>query len=154
MKEQRSKSSLSFYLQILVLLAVFLAVSMVLIQVFAAARRMSRAARSETEGVTLCRSAAEAFAAGGDTAGTAALLGAAQQGDTLTVYYDERLAPLPAASGGWAYCLTLTAAEQAQTAGTLRSAHITVCSAAGAQCAALDTEAYRPAQEGGGADGT
>ncbi len=148
MNEQRVKSSFSFYLQILILLAVFLSVGVVLVQVFAAARGMSRAARAETDGTTLCRSAAEAFGASGTAEATAALLGGTADGETVTCYYDAAIRAA-APDSAWTYRVTVNVSEEETAAGTIAAAHIEAYAADGTVCASLDTETYLPGTKGG-----
>jgi type II secretory pathway pseudopilin PulG len=140
------KGSLGFYLQILILLAVFLASAAVLVQVFAASRAASLRAARENDAAALARSAAEAFAAEGTAAGTARLLGAEAGTETgFSARFDETLR---AAADG-AYCLTVTVRETAAAAGSLAAAHIAVTGTDGTEYAVLDTEKYLPG--GGGA---
>ncbi len=151
MKQQREKNGFSFYLQILILLAVFLAVSMVLVQVFGAARAMSRRARDVTAGTSLCRSAAEAFAAGGTAEGTAALLGGTAEDGTVLCRYDADQNTLGPDESGGVYFVTVTVTQKTEKAGTMAAAQIEARTADGTLAASLDTEVYLPGAEGGAA---
>ncbi len=146
-REQRT--GFAFFLQILLLLFVFLGVCAVLVQAFAGAGAMSRRARETNDGTEICRNAAEAFAADGTLDGTLSILGgsglAQLSGDTAQLGYDDTLRP---AAGG-CYRLTIEVERQQTAAGTLQKAHFSVQNAAGEACAALDTEKYL--REGGGA---
>ncbi|MCI2046792.1 MAG: hypothetical protein LKJ90_03655 [Faecalibacterium sp.] len=147
-REQRT--GFAFFLQILLLLFLFLGVCAVLMQAFAGAAALSRRAKQTNDGTEICRSAAEAFSADGTVAGTLSILGgtdfAEVSGDTTLLSYDDTLCP---AQGG-CYTLTIRTEQQVTAAGALQTAHFAVQNAAGETCAALDTEKYLP--EGGSAD--
>ena len=134
---ERRKGSFSFYLQIVILLAVLLVISTVLVRVFAAAQMLRRETEARNDAAEICRSAAEAFSSCGTADGTIRLMGGSG-GDTLRL---DR--SLQAAQDG-CYTLTVTVTAQPRGAGELARAALCVTDAGGAALAQLDTEKYLP----------
>ena len=96
----RGKHITAFYMEMLVLVAVFTGMILVLSQVFVAAKGENTRGRGVTDAVCPAGKAAELAAAAGSGEGLLALLeegGAAwAEGDLVCARYDSRMAPDPA----------------------------------------------------------
>ena len=82
---------LSFGAQALLLLAVFLVISALLLEICAVSKTKSEKAAALTDGVTICRSAADVFLAEKDIEKTATLLNAQKKDSAYECYYDQSL---------------------------------------------------------------
>jgi type II secretory pathway pseudopilin PulG len=153
--KRRERNGFAFYLQILILLMVFLGVCTILLETFAGASVLSRRARRQNDGAVLCRNAAEAFAASGTLDGTLGILDADHTQKTASAAESAELkynASLQLDADG-CYTLTLRLKTEETPAGSLVHAYFCVTDENGEACASLDTEKYLPdAQRGGGAD--
>ena len=115
-----------FYIETLVLIAAFVAVVLILTQIFGISRNKSRQAHLLTTAVCLAENAAEAVSASDspekvlellDTAGNAQL-----NGDIVTARYEDDLTPAPDGS----ITLTVSWEPSGTAAGTLVTSHIDV----------------------------
>mgnify|MGYP007101846402 CR=1 FL=1 len=93
------KNITTFYVETLLLIAVFIAILLVLTQVFGGAKVQTTQARLLTNGVCLAENAAEAFSRSDSPETLAALLdqngNTGQEGQTLTAAYDADMTPDP-----------------------------------------------------------
>jgi len=117
----------SFYIETLLLIAVFIAIILVLTQVFGLGRVESGEARLLTNAVTLAQNTAEAFSASGDPQQLASLLdengNTSVTGDTVKARYTTDMTPDP--NGEFTVSAVWTPASAGN--GALVSCVITVC---------------------------
>ena len=144
----------AFYIETLLLIVVFLAIILVLTQVFGLARQQSIAAGRLTDAVTLAGNAAEAFSAG---AGPEELLHLLNENDNavrlpdkacITAYYDHDRNPDPqhgtAPTGQGSYRVDVNWEEKATETGTMLAAVIEVfCGESGEAVYRLETSSFR-----------
>ena len=139
------KNITAFYVETLLLVAVFIAILLVLTQVFGAARVQSTQAKLLTNGVRLAENAAEAFSRSDSPETLAALLdqngNTRREGQTVTAAYDLDMTPNP---GGTLHVAVVWDPAAAET-GILVSGHIQVLRQdTGEQLYALETAVFLP----------
>ena len=104
----RSNSSL-FLIELIIALLFFSVCSAICVNVFAKSALLAKNARASENAVLLAENAAAAYkSAGGDPAGTAAILGGTCDSGTVAVLYGEDCS---LSSGDAAYTLTITPAD-------------------------------------------
>ena len=139
------KNITAFYVETLLLIAVFIAVLLVLTQVFGAAKVQTTQAKLLTNGVCLAENAAETFSQSDCPETLATLLDQSgntrRDGQTVTAAYDLDMTPDP---DGTLVVIVVWDPAATET-GTLVSGHIQVLRQdTGDQIYALETAVYLP----------
>ena len=122
----KKRQTTTFYIETLVLIAIFIVVILILTRVFGMGNAQSRQAGVLTGAVTLARNAAEAVSASHDPESTAELLNEngnseyAEEG--ITARYDADLRPDPSGI----FCVNISWDPEEREAGELVNSHIEV----------------------------
>ena len=145
---KRNGQITAFYIEALLLIVVFLAIILVLTQVFGLARQQSIAAGQLTDAVTLAGNAAEAVSACADPEELFRLLDEAgnavkqPDGKGLLAYYDQKRAPDPKGC----FCVDVSWDEEPAETGTMISSVIQVfCGKPEEPIYRLETSSFREA---------
>lgn len=130
----KHRKSTAFYIETLLVTLLFLAMTAVLVRMFAAARSQSLEARALTDAGQIAQNVSETFYGAPDEAGFWALWGVSAPQDAAPATLTVNAAGQPEENGGYTLLLALAdAPEQAGNAGRLVRLSLTVQRAATGQ---------------------